>query len=707
MKKSKKLLAVLMALALFAGCATVLGGMDAQAAGPSTASPHEGGGDTSVTAPVSPDAGRIDTITLTSGATAYVYVPDNDFIGWRAAASPMLLVFGDQPFSADTALQTAYDSGLSIIADGELGVVMFINPIGDAWGAEDAASLPAVYDAYVSSTNSSYTDGMTAEGKYPGARTKIYTFGEGAGADFIDTYLVKGVEGPGQNDPAPVSIKPAAAYLMNPTAPVVTSNDGVQVPAYIVNGSQDIIDAFAAINEERNLMTSSSSVTSGFDKDNLLAAYDEFIEHRGSRYNQDVTIIPDWTAQGISQTLECFTAESGNEIYYFRYTTDEVENGDAGTIPLMFMFHGNDSTPEGAGFEYPGIGAIEGFMTVAVIRHYDYPLSEIIELLEHLLDTHPALDSSRVYAGGTSRGSMMAMNMMFYYPQYFAGIIPSNGASVDISGVPQYGDMSYLVMPCFYVAGATSPLSELPHQDSLFGIPVEVRTANDNDRTLEYILARNDVMDTYDFDESVDYYWGIPSDYTYSAQSNEFDNLSITVNQYKSKDGQIYTAFSTITSGHEPTRVAAEEGWKFISRFSRNADGTVSIDGEGSYGPKMLKIAVDGEAISYDYDLGQPYLNSDGRAMVPVRATAYALGMTADDIAWDGQADTVTFQLDGTQVVFTVGSKTAHSGGEAIKMDTAAVNIDGSVYVPVRYLAEAFGYQVSWDNSVRTALITK
>ena len=40
-------------------------------------------------------------------------------------------------------------------------------------------------------------------------------------------------------------------------------------------------------------------------------------------------------------------------------------------------------------------------------------------------------------------------------------------------------------------------------------------------------------------------------------------------------------------------------------------------------------------------------------------------------------------------------------------MDTAAIIRDARTYAPVRYLAEAAGYDVSWDNDTRTVILEK
>ena len=78
--------------------------------------------------------GTIHPEKLSNGAVAYVYVPDNSSYGLRATAAPILVVYGNTPYTSASALETAYSSGLASIADLEQGAVVFVNPVGETWG---------------------------------------------------------------------------------------------------------------------------------------------------------------------------------------------------------------------------------------------------------------------------------------------------------------------------------------------------------------------------------------------------------------------------------------------------------------------------------------------------------------------------------------------------------------------------------------------
>ena len=86
------------------------------------------------------------------------------------------------------------------------------------------------------------------------------------------------------------------------------------------------------------------------------------------------------------------------------------------------------------------------------------------------------------------------------------------------------------------------------------------------------------------------------------------------------------------------------------------------------------------------------YVNDDWRTMVSTDI-APELGLTCQV-----EGDQVRFTKNGATVIFTLGSDQV--GG--MTMDTAAVEQDGVVYVPLAYLAEAFGLDVTWDGATGT-----
>ena len=109
---------------------------------------------------------------------------------------------------------------------------------------------------------------------------------------------------------------------------------------------------------------------------------------------------------------------------------------------------------------------------------------------------------------------------------------------------------------------------------------------------------------------------------------------------------------------------------------------------------------IDGEKIQFD--ISPQTIN--GRTMVPIRAIFEAMGASVN---WDDATKTAICTKDGTVVKMTLNSTTEYINDNPYSMDVAPVIISGRTLAPARYVAEAFGYNVKWDEMTRYVLISK
>ena len=89
-----------------------------------------------------------------------------------------------------------------------------------------------------------------------------------------------------------------------------------------------------------------------------------------------------------------------------------------------------------------------------------------------------------------------------------------------------------------------------------------------------------------------------------------------------------------------------------------------------------------------------PFISGD-RTMVPLRVIAESLGAEVD---WDEATRTVITELDGTRLYLTVDVPLLGNMG-------TPVIVGERTFVPVRYISEAFGATVRWDEENRTVYI--
>lgn len=115
-------------------------------------------------------------------------------------------------------------------------------------------------------------------------------------------------------------------------------------------------------------------------------------------------------------------------------------------------------------------------------------------------------------------------------------------------------------------------------------------------------------------------------------------------------------------------------------------------------------VTINGNAVTYATTDAQPMIYNS-RAMVPIRTTAEALGLT---VGWDKDTETATFtNADGSRVIkHTMRSNIIYVNETPTSFDTASIVVNNRILMPIRMLGEAMGAEVSWDNPSRTVNIT-
>ena len=113
-----------------------------------------------------------------------------------------------------------------------------------------------------------------------------------------------------------------------------------------------------------------------------------------------------------------------------------------------------------------------------------------------------------------------------------------------------------------------------------------------------------------------------------------------------------------------------------------------------------VTVKVDGNTVAFPDQ--KPYIDSNDRTMVPVRAPMEAMGCTVD---WNDQTRQATITKAGNTVVFTIGSNTYAVNGSNKIMDTQAVITGDRTAFPIRFAAEAMGATVTWDQDTYTVNI--
>lgn len=97
-----------------------------------------------------------------------------------------------------------------------------------------------------------------------------------------------------------------------------------------------------------------------------------------------------------------------------------------------------------------------------------------------------------------------------------------------------------------------------------------------------------------------------------------------------------------------------------------------------------------------------PPVIKDGRTLLPVRAVVEEMG---GSVSWDNEAKQATLNHGDNTIVLTIDSQTALLNDEENMIDTAPTIIDGRTFLPIRFIAESFGYAVEWNEENKTVFI--
>lgn len=156
---------------------------------------------------------------------------------------------------------------------------------------------------------------------------------------------------------------------------------------------------------------------------------------------------------------------------------------------------------------------------------------------------------------------------------------------------------------------------------------------------------------------------------------------------------------------------ALEENFQSLSQSVTELEGEVrelkqTVESlEGKVEPKETRLYVDSieayigdEAHTLD---AAPFIENQ-RTYVPFRFVGEALGAHVD---WIEEERKVTYELRGTEIELTLGSRTIVVNGEAQEMEVPPKLENGRTMVPVRVVSNKLGADVQWVEEERLVII--
>lgn len=113
------------------------------------------------------------------------------------------------------------------------------------------------------------------------------------------------------------------------------------------------------------------------------------------------------------------------------------------------------------------------------------------------------------------------------------------------------------------------------------------------------------------------------------------------------------------------------------------------------------EVTVNYEGVKMNFDV-EPFIDGD-RTLVPMRAIFEKAGA---DVTWDEDTRTVITAYknidDQIFIILQIGNDKAFVGDKAVTLDVPAMIVNDRTFVPLRFVIENLGKDVTWDEETKT-----
>ena len=402
---------------------------------------------------------KVTDVGSIEGSAFYVYLPA-ELEDPSPMVTPIIYVYGDAPYTDEqSALDMITANGLDTIAEAEKAVVIAVNPVGETWGKADV-------DAFEAFMKHIFFIGGELPLTY---HTLQYMIGEGSGATFINNYMaahckrIAAVMTIGGEIDNPVRQLPLPAYIVSGSQEVVdyylAINDGSsQVPSG--RGADQIVEAlqaqwqidetdekttytFAANDVKKVIVSKSAAVELNADLIadcwNSLFRYTarvcltaNFWDFAGPRYNDESFVLvnrPNYEAAGMEvervDGIGNGIWEDAAENYWYEFVPAAVQSAAEGeSFPLVVCLHGRGDHPMYEA-EFDGWSQVCIDNNLIMVSPNGSGDDELLALVDYMIDKYP-VDTSRIYICGFSAGGNNTKSLAIAAPERFAAIAPQS-----------------------------------------------------------------------------------------------------------------------------------------------------------------------------------------------------------------------------------------------------------------------------------------
>lgn len=563
--------------------------------------------------------------------TTWVYRSAEMLNGNTAACrkNTNILVYTDATFEdKDAAYAYIENLGLIDVITEAHGSVVLVNPIDAAkgFGVNDVAAYSKlqaamcnVYFSLRTAGNSDYYADYTyfyADSAYYGGTTYRYLIGIDGGATFVNNYIA----------PLMDDVSRLAGMVLVNSDMAKVYNVAAHVPVYLINPTDLVVEKYKAINEvdsytrtadyecfynaQQPLQRVAVASSDAFNAEVVDRVYHDFLLkamripaarenvysnglYNGYKFNQAPyslfsrnAIIDGVTVRGNIHLIEKIDTERFRDIQtpdgfymdvWYEVLPEAVLNNTAPekSVPLLLAVHGGSDHPIQFMEEIGWLDLIadEQFAMVAPCHQNFYADADVLgrtlaATVEYALAQYPALDPSRVYVSGYSKGGGASVTVGVMRSDLFAAVMPMAAGGGFLGDEAQQAKLQEIGMPFMMLTSRYDAPSAFT--------PAGTIGANYQASINRYLAYNGMEQVTYDFETYP--ISGFAGDvYTHRLLNNEHENMFW---QFLNDNGEprvalCFTEDLTHSLYPEYGRIA----WEFASKFSRNQEtGLIEYD---------------------------------------------------------------------------------------------------------------------------------
>lgn len=114
--------------------------------------------------------------------------------------------------------------------------------------------------------------------------------------------------------------------------------------------------------------------------------------------------------------------------------------------------------------------------------------------------------------------------------------------------------------------------------------------------------------------------------------------------------------------------------------------------------PNEINVLLNGEKVEFD----QSPIIQNGRTLVPIRAVVEKMG---GSVEWEELTRTTVLKFGANTVELKIDSTVAYLNEQKKMLDAAPQIINGRTLMPIRFVAESFGFYVDWNVASQSVII--